>query len=145
MSVPVASFTMPTVPPSDDPIVAVTPLFALIVCKPVRLIAPPLSVGVPSSNVIVLDDCVPLTVTVYGPVAVVPAKNTATLSGLQGTALPLPSDVLFQTAFAALVSHVPLGDAPPLPIQYSVAVPSGVTSAHVLPTRSSSRDRVPTG
>ena len=70
--------------------------------------------------------------------------KTATLSGVQATALPEPSDALFQAALLMLVSHVPVGEAPPAPTQYNVAVPTGVTDDHVLPTRSSSNAIVPT-
>src|SRR5436190_683162 len=48
---------------------------------PTRLICPPLSVTVPSSNVSPPTVCVPLTVTVYAPVAVVPAAKTAVSPG----------------------------------------------------------------
>src|SRR5689334_18492184 len=95
----------------------------LIVHVPLRGMAVPVNVAVPSSFVIE-PNAVPALVTVKLPVASVPAENTAMSFAANVVAAPVPSVSVFQ--FAAEVFHVPVGVVPapvvvPLRSQYFTA------------------------
>ena len=81
----------------------------------VKFSTPPVNVGpftaLPSSNPIWLTLIVPETVTVYEPVAVMPAANRPLPLLDHVVAAPVPAGVAFQFVVAA--SQVPLGVVPP--------------------------------
>src|SRR5687768_17918174 len=100
--------------------VAVTPPSTLI-CPPERLTVPPVSVGTAAGFGLTTPSfsndrpealCVPETVTVYAPVASVPAENTA-LYPAPGNAVVPTSPAALALQFDVAPSHVPLGVAPP--------------------------------
>src|SRR5436853_3327589 len=104
--------------------VCAAPLVASV-CAPTRFNVPPVRVGVPSLNVTLVADCVPLIVIVYAPVASLPAEKIALALGVQACPATSPLALLLQLVVAP---QVPLGVAPPDPgvalsiSQYKVGV-----------------------
>src|SRR5436190_16568136 len=70
-------------------------------------------VGAPSSRVMLATEIGDVSVTVYVPVASVPAEKTALPPALQVVGLPVPLDDEFQ--LAVLLSQFPVDVAPPAP------------------------------
>ena len=108
-----AVLTQPRCAGDIDSMRAVTPVPASM--TPVeRLTVPPVSVTVPSSKPGEAAFCVPLTVTVYVPVASVPAAKTA-LCEAPGQIPVATSPLALALQLAVAPSHVPPGVAPPAP------------------------------
>ena len=124
VSVPLPIFVKPKLPASTDSIDALA-VVTLILMLEASESVPPESVAVPSSKVSPPIDCVESTVTVYVPVASLPAEKTAMSPDAQAAIPPEPLTFAFQLFWPA--AHVPLGVAPPAPLvepfmsQYTVA------------------------
>src|SRR5215207_7338138 len=81
---------------------------------------PPLCVMNPSSTVRPARLCVPTTVTVYKPVAFVPAAKAATLPGVHAVGSARPVESVFQRVEVAL--HTPLGVVLPAPARLTTSM-----------------------
>src|SRR4029079_11808325 len=82
--------------------------------------APPLWVMNPSSTVRPARLCVPETVTVYKPVALVPAEKAATLPAVQVVGTPRPVESVFQWVVVAL--QTPVGVELPAPARLMTSI-----------------------